>query len=99
MTSQYRVEREDHTTRGRYVVHLPDGSEAEMTYRKPRPGVLAIDHTGVPVPFRNSGIALMLVEAGIADARRDGSRIIPLCSYVAAQFRRHPEWEDLRAEA
>ena len=38
-----------------------------------------------------------LVNRAIADARTDGSKIVPLCSYVAAQFRRHPEWADLRA--
>ena len=35
-------------------------------------------------------------EDGIAAARAEGFKIVPLCSYVEAQFRRHPEWEDLR---
>ncbi len=38
-----------------------------------------------------------LVEALIEDARSEGFKIIPTCSYVAAQFDRHPEWADLRA--
>ena len=38
-----------------------------------------------------------LVEAMIADARANGFRIKPDCSYVAAAFQKHPEWADLRA--
>ena len=38
-----------------------------------------------------------VVEALIEDARSEGFKIIPTCSYVAAQFDRHPEWADLRA--
>ena len=51
----------------------------------------------MPPRYRNRGIALRLVEAGIAAARREGIRIVPLCSYVQAQFRRHPDWADLLA--
>ena len=91
------VEREDNGAYGRYFVRFPDGAEGEMTYRKVREGVIAIDHTGVPRAHRGQGHAEMLVNAGIADARREGTKIIPLCSYVEAQFRRHPEWADLRA--
>lgn len=97
MADEYVVEREDSAAEGRYVVHLPGGAEAEMTYRRTAPGTITIDHTGVPPEFRNLGLAMKLVEAGIADARREGSKIVPLCSYVAAQFRRHPDWAPLLA--
>ena len=51
----------------------------------------------VPPALRGQGIAARLVEALIEDARSEGFKIIPTCSYVAAQFDRHPEWADLRA--
>jgi uncharacterized protein len=91
------VEHEDFGSRGRYFVRLEDGSEAEMTYRKIREGVVAIDHTFVPPQHRGRGIAEKLVMTGVGDIKAQNLRIIPLCSYVAAQFRRHPQWEDLRA--
>jgi len=97
MSDEFVVAREDNAVGGRYVVYLPDGSEAEMTYRKTAPGVISIDHTGVPDAYRNRGIAIELVNAGIADAQKEGTRIVPLCSYVAAQFRRHPDWAPLLA--
>jgi uncharacterized protein len=97
MIEELRVEREDAPSGGRYVVHIAPGFEGEMTYRRIAPDVIAIDHTGVPREYRGKGIAEALVERGIADARAQGVKIVPLCSYVVAQFRRHPEWEDLRA--
>jgi predicted GNAT family acetyltransferase len=89
------VKREDHGPNGRYVVLL-DGREAELTYRR-QGQVLVADHTLVPPEFRGKGIAEQLVKRLIADAREEGNRIEPVCSYVELQFRRHPEWADLRA--
>ena len=97
MIDELTIQREDAGNGGRYVVYLPDGSEAELTYSRRDKSTLVADHTGVPPAYRNEGIALKLVEAAMADARAEGTRIVPLCSYVAAQFRRHPEWADLRA--
>ena len=91
------VEREDDRGHGRYVVRLSEGLEAEMTYRKLGSLVIAIDHTYVPPEYRGNTIAQKLVDRGIADARSAGIKIKPECSYVVAQFRRHPEWADLLA--
>lgn len=89
------VSREDHGTHGRYVVLL-DGLEAELTYQR-QGQVLVADHTLVPPEFRGKGIAEQLVKRLVADARAEGNRIEPVCSYVELQFRRHKEWADLRA--
>jgi predicted GNAT family acetyltransferase len=91
------VEREDSGTAGRYVIHLAGTDEAEMTYRRQGADTLIVDHTGTPPAYRGQGIAQLLVDRLIADARAEHFRIVPLCSYVAAQFRRHPEWADLLA--
>ncbi|MEO8881804.1 MAG: GNAT family N-acetyltransferase [Devosia sp.] len=94
----YTVDREDTDVGGRYVVHIEPGAEGEMTFRKTDANVITIDHTGVPREFRGSGIAQLLVDRMIADAQANGTKIVPLCSYVVAQFRRHPEWSDLLAK-
>ncbi|WP_035103273.1 GNAT family N-acetyltransferase [Devosia sp. LC5] len=91
------VQREDGPTRGRYVIHLAPGYDAEMTFRKEANGTIIIDHTGVPPEYEGRGIAARLVKRAIEDAREQGFKITPVCSYVVAQFRRHPEWADLRA--
>ncbi|SFV37545.1 hypothetical protein SAMN05216456_2978 [Devosia crocina] len=93
--SDYTIRREEGPTRGRYVIDLAPGAEAEMTYSKDGNGPMVITHTGVPPAFEGRGIAARLVNAAIADARDQGFKITPVCSYVVAQFRRHPEWSDL----
>ena len=90
------IVREDGPTRGRYLIRLAPGFEAEMTFRKGADGTITIDHTGVPPEYEGRGIAARLVNRAIEDAREQGFKIIPVCSYVVAQFRRHPEWAALR---
>ena len=91
------ITRTDETSHGAYRAELP-GSEraAELTWRALGPLRIA-DHTFVPPAMRGQGVAQKLVEALVADAREQGFRIVPQCSYVEALFRRHPEWADLLA--
>lgn len=95
--TELTIVREDGPTRGRYFIRLAPGFEAEMTFQKAANGSIIIDHTGVPREYEGRGIAARLVNRAVADAREQGFKITPVCSYVVAQFRRHPEWADLRA--
>ena len=74
-----------------------EGHAARLDYIQDE-GRLTITHTIVPPEIGGRGIAGQLMQALIADARAQGFRIVPECSYVVAQFRRHPEWADLLAE-
>ncbi len=49
-------------------------------------------HTGTPTAFRGRGIAERLVLEGFRLARDRKLRIVPICGYVAAVLRRHPEF-------
>ncbi len=98
MTDELPVEREHAPERGRYVIRLPGGEEAEMTYHRIGDGRISIDHTYAPPAFRGQKLAIRLLERAIADARAEGLTIRPDCSYVAAQFKRHAEWADLLAQ-
>lgn len=69
---------------------------AELTW-KARGGDRVADHTFTPPQARGQGIARKLVEAMVADAREHGFKIVPQCPYVAALFRKNPDWADLRA--
>jgi predicted GNAT family acetyltransferase len=53
--------------------------------------VMAMVHTEVPEALEGRGIASRLVQAAFDHAQAQGLKIRPLCSYVAAWARRHPE--------
>lgn len=86
---------EDNGAKGRYVIRADNGDEAEMTYSNVSAHLFIIDHTGVPDSFRGQGAGFRLVTRAVEDARAAGKKIIPLCPFAAAQFRRHPEWADV----
>jgi predicted GNAT family acetyltransferase len=94
--SEPEVVREDEDAAGRYVLRS-GGYEAEMTFVRLPDGVVRIDHTLVPEALAGQGIGKRLLEAALADARREGHRILPVCTYVESQFRKHPEWVDVLA--
>ena len=88
------VRREQGETKGRYVITFAEG-EAELTYSILTPTRVIADHTGVPPALEGRGIARRLLDALLADARTEGFTIVPLCPYVNAQRKKHPEWADL----
>lgn len=100
MANPVRIDKEVSGKAGRYVAHI-DGieGEAELTYTVRGPTLISADHTGAPDSMRGTGAALALVEHMIADARTGGFKIIPVCPYVVAQYRKHPEWADVMARA
>jgi predicted GNAT family acetyltransferase len=92
------ITRELGPTKGRYVAKFPGtDSEAELTFALLDDDRVLAEHTLTPVPLRGRGIASALVERMVADARREGFRIVPRCPFVVAQFDRHPDWSDVRA--
>jgi predicted GNAT family acetyltransferase len=91
--SDLTVSREVHGSKGRYVIRL-NGEEAELTYSITTPELVIADHTEVPASFRGTGAGLAMVTRLVADARAEGFKVMPLCPFVNAQRKKHPEWAD-----
>ncbi|MBM7066908.1 GNAT family N-acetyltransferase [Actibacterium sp. 188UL27-1] len=94
MTDAPQITREHGEAKGRYTLVI-DGHEAELTYSITSPTLIIADHTGVPDALRGTGAGLMLVKRLVEDARAEGVKIVPLCPFVNAQRRRHPDWADV----
>jgi len=93
--SEFEIVKEDGETRGRYVTTV-DGHEAELTYSKMGDsGNVIADHTGVPEELGGRGIGSALVRHLVEDARANDFKIVPLCPFVKARYRKHPEWSDV----
>lgn len=89
-----KITHEDNNSGGRYVADV-DGHQAEMTYTRRSPDLIAVDHTGVPEDLRGRGIAQALAVHAVEEARKGGWKILPLCSFLQAQAERHPDWQDV----
>ena len=98
MADDIEIHSTDETTHGAYTAQVAGTDrEAELTWTARGEARIA-EHTLVPPEARGQGIAKKLVERLVADARDQGFRIVPQCSYVEAAFRQHPEWADLLAD-
>jgi hypothetical protein len=90
------VRKETSLSGGRYVATVEGAEgEAELVFSIRSPILITADHTGAPDSLRGTGAAAALVQYMIDDARTHGFKIIPLCPYVLAQYRRHPDWKDV----
>ena len=73
-----------------------DGSEVAgfIAYRRGE-GVLTLVHTDVDPRWEGKGVGSELVRGALDDLRARGLKVRPLCPFVAAYIRRHPEYNDL----
>lgn len=95
MTDEAEIKFEEGSSKGRYFLEGAGGAVAEMTFSKAGEHLLIIDHTEVPDAFRGQGAGVKLVSRAVEDVRISGKKILPLCPFASAQFRRHPEWADV----
>jgi predicted GNAT family acetyltransferase len=77
-----------------------DGHRGELHYRRRESAgvpVLLIPSVVVDRAIEGRGVAGALTRAALEWARAEGLRVEPLCPYVDAWMRRHPEFAGLRA--
>ena len=91
------ITRHDTPAGGEYHAHVAGSRAIGRLTWVTHGAVRVADHTIVPPEIGGRGIAGQLVKALVADARAQGFRIVPECSYIAAAFKRHPDWADLLA--
>ncbi len=96
MSDRITITRTESGSKGRYEAQVAghDG-KGELTFSRMSPEKIIADHTGVDDSLRGLGVGKALVERLIADARSEGFTIVPLCPFVLAQYRKHPEWSDV----
>jgi predicted GNAT family acetyltransferase len=81
--------------RGRY--ELGAGGETAIAAYRREGDILSFTHTEVPVALEGQGVASRLVAGALDDVRRNGMKIVPLCSFVRHYVETHPETQDLLA--
>lgn len=78
----------------RYAVSV-DGRPAGFAAYIPTPGMVVFTHTEVDRAFEGQGVGSALAREALDDVRRQGHQVMPLCPFILAWIRRHPEYGDM----
>lgn len=78
----------------RFELHRDGELVGWARYRR-EDGIVVIPHVETLVEYRGQGFADRLMAGIVADVRRSGHTIMPLCSFAAAFLRDHPEHDDV----
>lgn len=84
----------DHAEQSQYEFHI-DSYIPKIEYIKTANGEIALTHTEVPEALEGRGVGSQLVKKVLEDIDRQHLKVIPLCPFVAAYIRKHPEWKRL----
>ena len=74
---------------------LRDGELVGIVRYRIEPGVVVLVHTEVEEAVEGTGVGSQLVRGALDDLRVRGLRLVPVCPFVTAYVRRHPEYADL----
>ena len=80
----------------KYLTRSENGEKAELLAEKIG-DIIVIKHTEVAPVFKGQGIGKQLLDKCASDARDQGLKIHPECSFAAYQFQKTAEWSDLLA--
>ena len=76
----------------RFVYRKPGHEEAELTMGKINDNLFDANHTGVPKSMGGQGVGKALIKVMSDHARAQGYEVIPSCPFIAAMFKRRPDW-------
>ena len=77
------------------VVGFIDYEPARYTGEDSSPGDVVMTHTEVDPGEEGQGIGTTLVQQALDQVRASGRGVMPLCSFVSAFIRDHPDYQDL----
>ncbi|UYM03509.1 GNAT family N-acetyltransferase [Solicola gregarius] len=86
----------DAPERSRFEI-IVDGRLAGFAEYQLGDGVITFTHTEIGDEYAGQGLGSTLVRTALDDVRARGLSVRPLCPYVAAYIKRHPEYADLVA--
>jgi uncharacterized protein len=84
----------DNAAMHRYEL-VEDGTLLGVLNYRDRSDARVLVHTEVDPQHEGKGAGTRLIEAALADIRARGVELVPLCPFVRAYLRTHPEQADL----
>lgn len=83
----------DNTEAQRFEAQL--GDDRAVAEYHPKNNVIIFTHTEVPEVMEGKGVASKLIKTALDAAQGEHYQVVPLCPFVSAYIRRHPEYQDL----
>lgn len=81
--------------KGRFYFEMNGVQKAEMTYTYAGDNKIIIDHTEVDQSLKGQGVGYKLVETAVVCAREKDIKILPLCPFANAVFKKRKEYQDV----
>ncbi len=82
-------------SKGFFYVESEGSIAAEMIYTLPSAEQMIIEHTEISDELKGQNVGYELVHAAVEYARTHNLKIIPLCPFAHAVFRKKPEYADV----
>lgn len=87
-----------HSEKGGQFYYEENGRQmAAMVYVMVNPQKMIIEHTEVDDSMAGKGVGKLLLENLVNYVRTKGIKVIPLCPFANATFKRVKEWQDVLA--
>jgi len=83
----------DNEAKKRYEFELPEHTPLIEYIRTT--DKIYLTHTEVPPELEGQGIGTALVKQVLEDIKEKDLTLVPLCPFVAAYIKEHPEWKAL----
>lgn len=80
---------------GRAFIERDNRIPAEMTWISGGEDYIIIDHTRVDDSLRGTGAGRKMLDVLVIMAAERGQKIKPVCPFVVAMFRKHPEYSSI----
>lgn len=90
------IKHTDNGKKGSFYVEIDGQQQALMTYTHAGSQKIIIDHTEVSDALKGQGVGYKLVEASVQYLRANHLKVVPLCPFAAAVFKKkHDEYADV----
>ena len=92
----HTVQQRESDSKGAFFIADAGGEHvATMTYSRANASLIIIDHTDVHPSLSGQGVGRALLDALVAWARTSNTKVMPLCPYATAQFKKDASIRDV----
>ena len=91
------IKQHDDGNKGSFFLEVDGKKAGETTYVWAGPDKIIIDHTEVGEVLKGKNAGKQLVTKAVEFARQKNIKIIPLCPFAAALFKKTPDFGDVLA--